>query len=58
MAINALRSRVGTRISVRVPPTTPKWRLVLLILLPSVSVVEKKVTCLINVLRRPISKPP
>jgi hypothetical protein len=24
MAINALRSRVGTRISVRVPPTTPK----------------------------------
>jgi hypothetical protein len=24
MAINALRSRMGTRISVRVPPTTPQ----------------------------------
>jgi hypothetical protein len=58
MAITALRSRMGTKISVRIPPTTLQRRLVLLILPPSVFVVERKVTYLIIVLRRSISKPP
>jgi hypothetical protein len=57
-AITALLSRMGTRISVRVPLTTLQRRLVLLILPPSVSDVEKKVTCLITVLRRSIRKTP
>jgi hypothetical protein len=58
MVITVLCSRMGTRISVRVPLTTLQRRLVLLILPPSVSIVERKVTCLIIVLRRSISKPP
>jgi hypothetical protein len=58
MATNALRSRVGIKLSIRALLIILPWRLVFLIPPIGVFDVEKKVTCLTIVLRSPTSRLP